>query len=31
MVGESSGASFGIATIGATQEYFAKDGLEDKH
>ena len=29
MVGQSSGASYGIATIGATQEYFAKDGLED--
>ena len=29
MVGQSSGASYGIATIGVTQEYFAKDGLED--
>ena len=29
MVGQSSGASFGIATIGTTQEYFAKDGLEE--
>ena len=29
MVGQASGASFGIHTIGATQEYFAKDGLED--
>lgn len=29
MRGEASGASFGIHTIGLTQEYFAKDGLED--
>jgi hypothetical protein len=29
MRGDASGASFGIHTIGLTQEYFAKDGLED--
>ena len=29
MRGSASGASFGIHTIGATQEFFAKDGLED--
>ena len=31
MVGQSSGASYGIATIGVTQEYVAKDGLGRYH
>ena len=29
MIGETSGASFGIATIGTTLDFFVKDGLED--
>ena len=29
MLGQSSGASYGIETIGLTSEYFVKDGFED--